>query len=142
MSDPWGVRFGARLATAALTLGGVVACSGAATTELLAPPPSSSTATAESDEASVPTHPDASHPASSGDAASSDLMSQASGDDSSQDENQDDASADDAGDMPGPGAEPASPCPVCSLGTTCCTKAGSAQYGTCYSDLCFGLCCN
>ena len=99
-------------------------------------PPASAT---ESAEAATSTHYDASE--STGDASTSDSASHGQGDEASQD---DDAAPDDApgGDDREPGAEPASPCPVCTLGTTCCTKAGSTQYGMCYSAvLCFGLCC-
>jgi len=124
-----------RSASGPLALVWVVACSGAANGPLLEPPASAT----ESAEASTSTHYDAS--GSTVDASTSDAASQGQGDEASQD---DDAAPDDApgGDDGEPGAEPASPCPVCTLGTTCCTKAGSTQYGMCYSAvLCFGLCC-
>jgi hypothetical protein len=142
MSGPWRVRSGVGAAVAAFAFSGALACSGAGNAGLLMPPPSS-TSPVEVDEASAPMQHGGGHAASTDDADAIDANSVASGDDASQSDDSDDAShADDAA-TPPPGAEPASPCPACALGTTCCAKAGSAQYGMCYSAiLCLGLCCN
>jgi hypothetical protein len=139
MSERPGLRSGARAAFAVLALAGAIACSGADGTSLLTPPRGSGTT---DDDASTSKHPGG-NPGSIEDAAVVDATSQSSDDDASQNDDADDAAPpDDAGESPPPGAEPASPCPACGLGTTCCANAGSSQYGTCYSVLCFGLCCS
>jgi hypothetical protein len=143
MGDPMGVRSEIRAAVAALAFG-VAACSGALSSDLLAPPSSSTPAT-NGDDASAPASSSGGHTMSDDDAATLDATSHGGGgdDDSSEPDKSDDASPDDAATMSQPDVGPASPCPTCTLGTTCCAKTGSTQYGMCYSAaLCFGLCCN
>jgi len=142
MSIRLGGRSVARSAIATLALGGLMACSGAGYESLLEPPPAGSTSTTPGQDASTskPFEGGASNP---GDDATTSSEDDSSGsDDASGIEPADDAAVDATSP---PGAEPASPCPnACMLGTTCCAKATSTQYGTCYSTaLCFDpFCCN
>ena len=135
----------ARSAIATLALGGLMACSacsGAGYESLLEPPPAGSTSTTPGQDASTskPFEGGASNPGDDAMAISEDDSS--GSDDASAVEPPDDAAVEATSP---PGAEPASPCPAaCTLGTTCCAKATSTQYGTCYSTaLCFApFCCN
>ena len=137
MSHPW--RLGSAGVAIAAALHGPVACSGAGNPDLLSPPRQGTTSPSGTEDASSSKPEDATVTEPSDDAESEDAQS--SGDDSSEPGSPD--AAMDTGATPPPGAEPISPCPACALGTTCCSKAGSTQYGMCYSAaLCFGLCCN
>jgi hypothetical protein len=141
MSIRLGARSVGRAVLATLALGGLTACSGAGYDSLLQPPAAGSTSTTSSQEASTstPFEGGASNP---GDDAPSGSEDSSGSDDASGIENADDAAATDVTSSP-PGAEPASPCPACTGGTTCCANATSIQYGTCYSAaLCLVLCCN